>query len=58
MHQKSVRHDTAVKRLSMRETLRGDRRTDRSRLQSRSQSLRSPCPAERETRDSGIKRFG
>ena len=25
--------------------------------QSRSQSLRSPCPAERETRDSGIKRF-
>ena len=26
--------------------------------QSRSQSLRSPCPAERETRDSGIKLLG
>ena len=26
--------------------------------QSRSQSPRYPCPAERETRDSGIKRFG
>ena len=26
--------------------------------QSRSQSPRYPCPAERETRDSGLKRFG